>query len=83
MITTVTISTVTTVTTAAAVGLTAVVSGIVIVGLIAFLATKELASASSSGTALRVARYLGIAIIPMLMAFAVIMTVKVIDILAA
>ena len=82
MITTVTISTVTTVTTMAAVGLTAAVSAIVIVGLIIFLATKELTSASDSGAALKVARYFGIAIVPMLMAFAVIMITKVIEILA-
>ena len=82
MITTVTISTVTTVTTTAALGLTAAISGIVIAALIVFLATKELAGAGESGVAVKVARYLGIAIVPMLMAFAVIMIIKVVEILA-
>ncbi len=82
MITTVTVSTVTTVSTIAAMGLTAVVSGIAIVALIFFLATKELASAGNSGTSLRIARFSAIAIAPLLIAFAVVMTVKIFEVLA-
>ena len=82
MITTVTVSTVTTVSTIAAMGLTAVFSGLAIAALIFFLVTKELASASSSGSAVRIARYSSVAIMPLLVAFAVIMAVKVVAILA-
>jgi len=82
MITTVTVSTVTTVSTIAAMGLTAVVSGIAIAAIIFFLATKELAGAGSSGRSIRIARYTSIAIVPLLIAFAVIMAVQIFEILA-
>ena len=79
MITTVT--TVTTVTTMAALGITASI-GIVAVGsLVAFLATKELASAKGSGTSLRIARFLGVGLVPLITAFAIIVAVKIAEIL--
>ena len=82
MITTVTTSTITTVTTIAAMGLTAVISIVAVVSLIVFLSIKELAKASEAGPFLRTARYFSVGILPLLMAFAVIATVKVIEMLA-
>lgn len=81
MITTVT--TVTTVTTITAMGLTATVSIAAIVSLIVFLASKELAGASRSTSLLRVAKFVNIAILPLVMAFAVIVCVKIASILLA
>ncbi len=76
------ITTVTTVTTVAAMGLTAAISIAAIIGLIFFLATKELANAGRSGTSLRVARFLSIGILPLVMAFAIILVVKIVEIIA-
>ena len=82
MISTVTTSTVTTITTIAAMGLTAVISIAVVATLIAFLAIKELAGASNSGSPRRVSRFLNVGILPMAMAFAVILAVKISEVLA-
>ena len=82
MITTVTTSTITTVTTVAAIGLTAVISIAAIVSLIFFLSIKELAKAGESDTSLRTAKFFSVGILPLVMAFAVIVTVKVIEVLA-
>ena len=81
MISTVTTSTVTTVTTIAAMGLTAAISIAVVVALIAFLSTKELASANLSPSSQLTARFLNVGILPMIMAFAVIVAVEVARIL--
>ena len=81
MITTVTTSTITTVTAIAAIGLTAVVSIVAVVSLICFLTTKELASAGSSSTSLRISRFVSIGILPLVMAFAVIVAVKIAEVL--
>ena len=45
------------------------------VSLIAFLATKELVSGSSSGFSLRIGRFLNVGILPLVMAFAVMVAV--------
>ena len=82
MITTVTTTTVTTVTAIAAMGLTAVITGIGVAVLILFLATKELAIARSSGTSLRVARFTGICILPLMITFIIIMAINIIEALA-
>lgn len=79
MITTVT--TVTTVTTIAALGLTAAVGIGAIVLLILFLAAKELAGANSSGFSIRVARFVSVGILPLLMAFVVIVIMKIIEVI--
>jgi hypothetical protein len=50
--------------------------------LVVFLATKELASASESKPAQRVARLLTIPIIPLLILFVLIVALRVIEILA-
>ena len=79
MITTVT--TVTTVTTMAALGLTAAISIACAVTLILFLTTKELAGAQSSGTSSRIARFVNVGILPLVLAFAVIVAVKIAELL--
>jgi len=78
MISTVTTSTITTISTITATG-TAV---IVVVVLIAFLITKELAATANSTSPQHVARYLNIGILPLLMIFAVTVSVKIAAILA-
>ena len=80
MITTVT--TVTTVTTIAALGFTGVISIAAVVLLILFLTTKELAGASSRGSSLRVAKFISVGILPLVMAFTVIVAMKIVEVLA-
>ena len=75
MITTVT--TVTTVTTMVALGLTVAMSIAAVVSLILLLITKELAGAESSGTSLRIARFVNVGIVPLLIVFAVIVAVDI------
>lgn len=74
MTTTVTTTTVTTVT---AMGLTAALGVMATLALIAFLVFKEVSSASTSEHAIRWGRVLNIGIAPLLVAFAVIVAVKV------
>ena len=81
MISTVTTSTVTTVTTIAAMGLTSVITIAAVVSLILFLSVKELANAAGSGTSLRIARSLSIGILPLAMAFAVIVATRIAEFL--
>jgi hypothetical protein len=76
MITTVTTVT-TTVTTITALGVTTAISGAAIVALLIFLATRELASAGGSKFSWRIVKFAGIGIVPLLMAFLAIVTVKV------
>ena len=80
MITTVT--TVTTVTTIAALGLTAAVSIAAVALLAIFLTNRELAGARSSGRYVRIARFVGIGILPLLMAFVAIVAIKIVEVLA-
>ncbi len=80
MITTVT--TVTTITTFAVLGLTGVISIAAVVLLMLFLATKELAGASRLGFSLRIAKFVSVGILPLVMVFAVIVTVKIVEVLA-
>jgi len=77
MITTVTTSTITTVTTVAAMGLAAGITIAAVVCLILFLTTKELAGAKASTSSLRVARFLNVSILPLVIVFAVIVVVKI------
>ena len=78
-----TITTVTTVTTIAALGLTAAISIAAIATLVFFLTIRELAGARGSGTSLRIAKFVGIGIVPLVMAFAVIVCVNIALILLA
>ena len=75
MITTVT--TVTTVTTIAALGLTTVLGIAAVASLMFLLITKELAGSKSSGTSLRIARFVNVGIVPLLIVFAVIVAVDI------
>ena len=69
--------------TAASMGFTAAISMATVVILIAFLASKELARASHSGAFLRVAKFANVALLPLVMAFAVIVAVNIASILLA
>ncbi|MCJ7769147.1 MAG: hypothetical protein MUO92_01535 [Dehalococcoidales bacterium] len=82
MITTVSTTTVTTVTAIAAMGLTATLSLAATILLIFFLSTRELAAAKGSGTTLRISRFLSIGIVPLLLTFAVIIIIQIIQILS-
>jgi len=63
-------------------GLTTTMSIAAVVALIGFLTTKELASANLSPSSQLIARFFSVGILPMVMAFAVIVTVRIADILA-
>lgn len=80
MITTVT--TVTTVTTIAALGFTGVISIAAVALLILFLTTKELAGASNRGFSLRIAKFASVGILPLAMVFAVIVFMKIVEVIA-
>ena len=79
MITTVT--TVTTVTTIVALGLTATISIALVATLMIFLTARELASTGLSRFSLRVARFTSIGILPLAMAFAAIVVIKIAEVL--
>ncbi len=64
------------------VGLTAAISIIAVVLLMLFLTTKELAGASNSGVSLRIAKYASVGILPLVMVFAVIVFMKIVEVLA-
>ncbi len=81
MITTVTTTTVTTVTTITAMGLTAGMGIVAVVGLILLLTTKELVASSGSGTFLRISRFVNVGILPLVLAFTVIVAVKIAEVL--
>ena len=82
MISTVTTSTITTVSTIAALGLTATISVVAVATLIVFLITKQLVGASPSLPSQLIAKFLTIGILPLIMAFAVIVAVKIAEVLA-
>jgi len=78
MITTVIISSVT-----ASVSVLGMIPGLVaVVALIAFLCVKELASSSEHGSRRFLARSLDVAIIPLIIAFAMILVIQTTEILA-
>ncbi len=82
MITTVTTSTITTVTMIAAMGWAVVISTAAVASLIAFLATKELASASLSSSSQLIARFLNVGIVPLMMVFVVVVASRIAEALA-
>lgn len=82
MITTVTTSTITTVTTVAAMGLATGITIAAVICLIVFLTTKEIAGVGVSNTSKRVSRFLNVSIIPLAIAFAVVLMVKIAEVLA-
>ena len=81
MITTVTtiVTTVTTVTTVTALGFAAAITSAAVVTLMLFLASQELAGAVNSRFSQRVVRFAGVGILPLVMAFAVIVVVKIVE----
>lgn len=81
MITTVTTITTTTVTAVAVLGFTAAISIAAVITLMLLLATRELANAGHSRFSLRIARLVGVGILPLLMAFAAIVVVKITELL--
>ena len=83
MITTVTTTMMLTVTTITAMGLTAAISIAAIVSLISLLATRELANANGSGISLRIAKFVSVGIVPLVIAFAVIVALKIAEVLLA
>ena len=76
-----TVTTVTTVTAIAALGLTAAISVAAVITLMAFLTSRELTMTSQSGLAGRIAQFVTVGILPLVMAFTVIVAVKIAEIL--
>lgn len=75
------VTTVTTVTTIAALGISAFISIAAIATLIMFLITRELATSTNSAISLRIARFASVGILPLVIAFATVVFVKIIEIL--
>jgi len=75
------ITTITTITTITALGLTTALSVAAVVTLMAFLTTRELASAGHSRFSLRIARFASVGILPLVIAFAAIVAVKIAEVL--
>ena len=82
MISTVTTSTVTTISAVTGMGLTTVIAVIVIVALMVLLTSRELATTINSTSSQHVARFSSIGILPLLMIFAVTVSMKIAAILA-
>lgn len=75
------ITTVTTVTTVAAMGLTSAMSIAAIVVLILLLITKEVTGASQSHICQLVTKLLNVSIVPLVMAFAIVLAVRIFEII--
>ena len=73
---------VTTVTTIAASGLSIGLGVAAVSVLIAFLVIRELAGATNSASLRLTSRFLSVGVVPMVMAFAVIVALKVVEVLA-
>ena len=82
MISTVTTSTVTTVTTVTTmIGFGMTLGMVAVIALATFLCARELAAASEGGTSRFLAGSLNIAIVPLVIAFAMIVAMKVVEVL--
>ena len=77
MITTSTTAIITSITSMATIGLTATLGVAAVVSLIVFLTAKELAGTTSSGSPLRIARFVNVGIFPLVIAFAVIVATQI------
>jgi len=64
-----------------ALGFTTAISIAAVVSLILFLTTKELAGSNGSGTFRRIAKFVNVGIVPLIIVFAVIVAVKIAEIL--
>jgi hypothetical protein len=80
VITTVTTSTITSVTTT--IGFAIAVSLVAVIALVVFLCAKELAAASSGSSPRFLARSFDIGIVPLVIAFIMIVAMKVVEIIA-
>jgi hypothetical protein len=76
------IVTVTSVVIATAIGTAAVIGGVSLASLIAFLIAREMALARKSAFSIRVARYLGISIFPLFLVMGVIVISRIMETLA-
>ncbi len=70
-----------TVTATSALGFGAIISMAAVVTLIVFLATRELASAGRSRFSLRIARFASVGILPLAIAFAVMVAIQIAQVL--
>jgi len=77
MITTSTTAIITSITTMGATGLTVALSIAAVVSLIVFLTAKELAGTTSSGSPWRIARFVNVGIVPLIIVFAVILATQI------
>ncbi len=75
-----TISTITTTSTIAAMGMAVALSIAVTITLIAFLTTKELIGVREDGSSQRIGRFLNVGIIPLLLVFAAIVAIAIVEI---
>ena len=75
------VTTITTVTTVGALGVSTVLSIVAVVTLILFLATREIASSGNSRFQVNITRYATIGILPLILAFGVIVLVAIINVL--
>ncbi|MCK9525009.1 MAG: hypothetical protein M0R49_03680 [Limnochordia bacterium] len=82
MIITVTVSTITTITALGGTGIAGVLGAVAVIMLIVFLSIKELAGAGTSEVSERISSFVTMPIVPLLFAFAVIVAVKVVEIIA-
>ena len=76
------VTTVTTVTSIAAIGFASVMSIAAVVTLILFLSAGELTGAGQSPLSRLISRFLKVGIIPLVMVFAAIVVVRIIEVLA-
>ena len=79
MISTVTTGTITTITTMTGLGMA--LGLVAVITLIAFLGVRELAAAGDNGSHRLLARSLDVGIVPLIIAFAMIVAVKIVEIL--
>lgn len=80
MISTVTVTTVSTITTIAGLGMAAALSIAAIVTLISLLMTKEFVSVRADGSWQRIGKFLNVGIVPLLMAFTVVVILAIIEV---
>ena len=81
-VTTITVTSITTVTTTAAMSFTAITGMAAVIMLCLFLATKQLAGACDSGFPLRLSSFLNVSITPLIITFAVIVVIRIIEFLS-
>ena len=72
-----TVTTVTTITTVTILGVSAVISIAAVATLLIFLATREIAAANNSPFSLRITRFASVGILPLIMAFVVVVIIKI------